>query len=121
VTSENALRTGEFAIRFKLRDADKINPWEESGQRSLSLLALTDGEYCIDLECTRRVDTNLRKTWCSNYVVRSFKVPCELWLSVREQQVRIDDATRHSAWVAGKGRRIEKTDDELYLSRSFIP
>jgi hypothetical protein len=38
----------ELAIRFKLRDIEKIALWEEPGKRSLHRFGLTDGGYCID-------------------------------------------------------------------------
>jgi len=118
MTSENATTTDEFAIRFKLRDIDKINPWGKPGQETLHWFALTSGVYCIDtpvgrlLEHTGEFDPDLGEPWCDYYVVRLFEDLCEPWGEISES-VPADVAERYFAWEARGGlQRLEEGDDE---------
>jgi hypothetical protein len=120
MTSEHTSMADDFAIRFKLRDIDKIEPWGQPGQRQLHWFALTDGVYCIDtpagrlLEHACESDPDLGEPWCDYNVVRLCEDLCELWPSVREP-VPIDIADRYFAWHAREGHRIDETnDDALY-------
>jgi Family of unknown function (DUF5984) len=120
MTSGQTTMAGDFAIRFKLRDIDKIEPWGQPGQRKLHWFALTDGVYCIDtpagrlLEHSSESDPDLGEPWCDYNVVRLFEDLCELWPSVREP-VPSDIANRYFAWHAREGHRVEQTlDDALY-------
>jgi hypothetical protein len=121
VTSENRTTTSEFAIRFKLRDIDKITPWGEPGKRQLHWFGLTDGVYCIDtaagrlFEHTGDVAPDLGEPWCDYYVTRLFEDLCEIWPDVREA-VPIDVAERYFAWDAREGEQFRESHDmdDLY-------
>jgi hypothetical protein len=117
---ENATRTSDFAIRFKLRDIDKISPWGEPGQRKLHWFALTDGGYCIDTAAGRlfeyagAVETDLGEPWCDYYVARMFEDLCEIWPDVADP-IPVDIADRYFAWDAREGERFRESDDmDLY-------
>jgi hypothetical protein len=120
VTVENGTRKSEFAIRFRLRDIDKIAPWGEPAKQTLHWFALTRGSYCIDTAAGRlferagRVDPDEGEPWCDYYVVRLFEDLCEIWPDVREP-IPIDIADRYFAWDAREGDRFRESDDmELY-------
>jgi hypothetical protein len=120
VTSENETSTSKFAIRFKLRDIDKITSWGEPGKRQLHWFGLTSGGYCIDtpagrlFECGGAVDPDLGVPWCDYYVVRLFEDLCEIWPDVRDP-IPVDIADRYFAWDAREGERFRDSDDmELY-------
>lgn len=101
---------------FKLRDIDKIEPWGEPGNQSLSWFGLTDGAYCIEtsagrlLEHMGTIDPSLGQPWCEYQVVRLFEDLITIWPKVCEA-VPADICDRYFPWRNNEREWVKRAED----------
>ena len=97
----------QFAVRFKLRDVNAIEPWAGERGKTLSWFGLTDGCYCIETPAGRlfefagEVAPGLGEPWCQYQVARLFEDLIEIWPTVSDP-VPEDIINYFQAWYRQK-------------------